>query len=184
MMDPTVHIAQIARLFVLVTLLVAAWGKSTNFRRFRDSLARSFPLPGNTTVLAALAVITAEWLIVGLIALGGAMSRVGLVAGFVVLSLFTVVIAGALARGQAIVCNCFGPSTQPISVHDLVRNALLLAACGFAFVTHPGDPGISRGSSIALIGVAVILFLITTSLRDIHVLLGLKPEDQAGWKAR
>lgn len=176
-MDLIVYVSEAARLFVLVTLVGAAWSKSMAMGQFADSLSESFPRLAKTSRFAAIAIVGAEWLIAGLIATGGTISQVGLAAAFALFSVFAGVIALALAQGRAIICNCFGRSTRPISVHDLVRNALLIVACGLAFAAHTGGHGLPPFAYVPLVGVAIIMFLISTRLHDIHLLLMAKQED-------
>jgi len=54
---------------------------------------------------------------------------------FVVLCLFSVLIASALVRGQSFSCACFGSSDRPISGWTLARNVVLIAVAVLLWVT-------------------------------------------------
>ncbi len=169
-------VVEICRLYVLIALLFAAWGKTIGFAAFRRSLAESFPALARVDAAVALAIVSAEWSIALLMLIVGASSRVGSVAALVLLSLFTAVIGTALASGRAIVCSCFGASGHRIGRVDVVRNLTLIIAAAVAVVGPAGEDAWLPIQQLTLAGMATILVLASVWLRDLGWLLRAKPQ--------
>lgn len=173
-------LVEICRLYVLIALAFAAWGKTMGFAAFRRSLAESFPsLPRvDARAGAALAssIVAAEWTIALSMLAGGAAARVGSVAALLLLSLFTATIGAALASGRAIVCSCFGASSHRIGSVDFVRNLALTAAAAVAVAWPTGEGAWPPIQQLTLAGIATILVLASVWLRDLGWLLRAKPE--------
>lgn len=177
MMESTVYISEASRLYVLIALLLAAWGKTIGFGKFRKELIDSFPSLSNVSALVALLIVAAEWLIAALLLSGGAASRAGLAAALALFSVFTAVISVSLVQERAMVCSCFGSSSHRISAHDLVRNVLFMGAAGFSLMHPPIDGSIDGISRTSLAGVALIIFLLSTSMQDVALLLRARVEE-------
>lgn len=174
MMEAIAHLAEAGRLYVLIALVLAAWGKSIGFARFRETLAESFPGMGNAAASIALAIVSAEWSIAGMLLGGGAASRAGLAAALALFSLFAAVIAWSLIQDRAIVCSCFGTSSHRISIYDLIRNLLFICASAFALRYLSPATSIEPVAEAALAGIAIIVLLLSTALQDIALLLRAK----------
>jgi hypothetical protein len=168
---------EICRLYVMLALLFAAWGKTMGFAAFRRSLADSFPSLARVDAAVAFAIVSAEWAIVFLMLIGGAASRIGIIAALVLLSLFTMVIGATLASGRAIVCNCFGASSHRIGGVDVARNLALTAAAAIAVAGPMGEDAWPPIQQLTLAGIAMILVLASVWLRDLGWLLRAKPQD-------
>lgn len=117
----------VARLVLAGVLLAAALpkladpaafaAKLPNYRVFPEALANILAATAPMLeLLAAAAVLT------GRLYRGGVWLTVGL------MSVFTALIASALARGIDLDCGCFGAAVQaePVGALDLVRNIVLL----------------------------------------------------------
>lgn len=169
-------LVEICRLYVLIALLFAAWGKTAGFAAFRESLADSFPALARVAAAVAFAIVAAEWTIALLMLAGGASARIGVIAALALLSLFTLVIGAALASGRAIVCSCFGASGHRIGIVDFVRNLALTAAAAVAVVLSTGGDAWPPIQQLTLAGIATILVLASVWLRDLGWLLRAKPE--------
>ncbi len=175
-LSTTTVLIEICRLYVLIALLFAAWGKTAGFSAFRVSLADSFPALARVDAAVAFAIVAAEWTIALLMLVGGAPARIGIVAALMLLSLFTVVIGAALVSGRAIVCSCFGASGHRIGIVDFVRNLALTAAAAIAMIWPTGDSAWPPVQQLTLAGIATILVLASVWLRDLGWLLRAKPE--------
>lgn len=173
-------LVEICRLYVLIALLFAAWGKTAGFAAFRVSLADSFPALARVDAAVALAIVAAEWTIALLMLVGGAPARIGIVAALALLSLFTLVIGASLASGRAIVCSCFGASGHRIGIVDFVRNLVLTAAAAVVAALTVIWPTVDGAwppiQQLTLAGIATILVLASVWLRDLGWLLRAKPE--------
>ena len=167
---------EICRLYVLIALLFAAWGKTAGFAAFRVSLADSFPALARADAAVAFAIVAAEWTIALLMLVGGAPARIGIVAALALLSLFTLVIGAALASGRAIVCSCFGASGHRIGIVDFVRNLALTAAAAVGVIWPMDEGAWPPIQQLTLAGIATILVLASVWLRDLGWLLRAKPE--------
>lgn len=172
----TPALVEICRLYVLIALLFAAWGKTAGFAAFRKSLADSFPALVRVDAAVAFAIVAAEWTIALSMLVAGAPARTGIVAALVLLSLFTVVIGAALASGRAIVCSCFGASGHRIGIVDFVRNLALTAAAAVVVIRSTSEDAWPPIQQLTLAGIATILVLASVWLRDLGWLLRAKPE--------
>jgi hypothetical protein len=86
----------------------------------------------------------------------------GAVVAFVLLALFTVVLARAVRAGVSTACTCFGAvSAEPVSGSDLLRNGLLAAAAVAAW----GTPAPTAPSPLAVALLAVSLAAGTALVR-------------------
>lgn len=169
----TDYVAEICRLWLLIAVLIAAAGKSIAFGRFRSDLAASFPELGSAAVPLAAAIVAIEWLLLVLLASGGAAGRYGLIAAALLFAALTAVVGVALAQDRTVVCSCFGGASHRLSGYDLLRNSLLIGAAVFGALAPPLRD-IDVFSHIALAGIAVILFQLSTGLQDIAAVLKIK----------
>lgn len=166
-------LAEGSRWYVLLALLAAAAAKSFDFSGFRDSLSRSFPSFVRFHGVMAAGIVAAEWLIALALLAGGPLARIGIAAALAMFVVFTAVIATSIARGRAIVCNCFGTSTHRVSHLDVVRNLALTAAAAIA-MAH-GMPSLPWSVQLVLAGLAAIGVAVSVWLRDLAWLLRAKP---------
>ncbi len=139
-----------ASAYVLATVFVVASASKLAAGSRTASTFHALGLPAARRM--AWAVPAVELLVA--VALVAAPS-VGAVAALVVLVLFSVVLARAVASGIGAPCACFGrPRSDPVSIVDLVRNVLLsllaVAALGTGRPTRP-----SLGE-MAIVGAAVV----------------------------
>jgi hypothetical protein len=87
--------------------------------------------------------------------------RIGGVGAVVTLGAFSVFLARAVRAGVTAGCNCFGQArTEPVSGHDLVRNAMLAALAAAALsASRPVVPSLVAtvaAVAIVLAGVVVL----------------------------
>jgi hypothetical protein len=106
--------------------------------------ARQFGLPSVLATAVGYLLPPLEIVIATMLLLPG-LARFGAHAGLVLILLFTVLAAIALARGRTPRCNCFGPlSRHGLGIKTLVRN-LLLASLLLAATTvyRPDEQGLT-----------------------------------------
>lgn len=113
--------------------------------------------------LAARAVPVVELLVA--VALLAA-PRAGAIGALALLVPFTAVLAGAVRSGSEAPCNCFGAArVDPVSVVDVVRNALLIALAVAAVTATvpvvPGAPAVVTTVAAAGCGLALLSSLRT-----------------------
>jgi uncharacterized membrane protein YphA (DoxX/SURF4 family)/peroxiredoxin len=169
-----------ARILLALVFVTAAAGKFADqagtrralgdFRvpsAFLKPLGLLLPLAELATAVALLLQPSARW---------GALSAA------ILLSLFIAGIAGAMARGEAPDCHCFGQiSSSPAGPRTLARNAVLIAPAALVVAYGPGtsiDAWVSARSNAELVafftGVAAValgafcvrLWLTNRGLRD------------------
>ncbi|HSX59826.1 MAG TPA: MauE/DoxX family redox-associated membrane protein [Tahibacter sp.] len=167
------HIAEICRWWLLCALLVAAFGKTFAFARFRAELAASFPELRGGVAAVAPAIVAVEWLLVVLIACGGDPARGGMAAAAALFAAMTLVVAVALVQDRTVVCRCFGGAGHAVSGYDLLRNGLLIGAAGFG-AWMPTVSGVDVFAQIALAAIGFMLFQLSTNLRDIATVLRIE----------
>lgn len=166
-------IAEACRWYVLLALLAAVAGKAAGFAEFRHSLARSVPSLARFDSLLAWGIVSAEAAIALALLAGGTAGRVGMGAALAMFVVFTAVVATSIARGRAIVCNCFGTSTHRVGRLDVARNLVLIAAAALV-VTHGAVP-MPWPVEWLLAGLAAIGVAASVWLRELAWLLRAKP---------
>jgi peroxiredoxin len=170
-MSAAIYLAETCRLYVLIALAFAAWGKSVRLDEFRESLVDSFGVPQGMSGLAAVGIVGLEWSTAALILGRGTWERIGMLIALLLLAAFTAVILVALLGNRIIRCRCFGSSNHTISAYDVARNATFISACGFNLAASSRDAAIDPLSHVMIAGVALIAFLISVRLRDIAHLI-------------
>lgn len=148
---------------VLAVSAVAKLRSRAAFAAFADSVGRVRLLPARLARPAAATVAAAETTAVALLVVPP-LARAGLVLAAVLLAMFTLVVAAAMARGVEAPCRCFGASERPYGPAHLARNVLLLALVAFALLSSPPatyDPaGVAVSAFAALAGTLVVVFLV------------------------
>lgn len=167
------YLSEACRLYILVVLFASAAGKARAIGRFAETLEVLVHLPARWSRSAAIVIVASELLVALALVAGGVAAHRGMAAALVLFLAFTAVLLIALVQRQTASCNCFGASDHPISAWDLVRNLLLIAACATFLLLGPSAVGLTLGTWLLLLGVAVIAFLISTNLHRIASLLRL-----------
>lgn len=165
-------LAEIVRWFGALLLLSAAWGKWRTLAEFRHNLGASFGFaPGTATVLAPLVVVT-ELLLGALIAFDHGLALTAMAAAWLLLAALTLLVGYKFLRQDVVRCSCFGEQGRPVSVYDLLRNLLVLAALGFAVghgTTTPLPPTGLTAVTAFLLG--LILNMLALRFHDIATVL-------------
>lgn len=167
MIETATYVSEACRLYVLFVLLAAVAGKAAAMGDFRETVAELFHLPERGARGAAFGVVGAEGLIALALAAGGHWARTGMAAAMALFMVFGAVILGALVQRRAIICNCFGGRGHVISIHDLLRNLALVAACSFWLLSVPAGASLDPVAWLLLSGIALIAFLVSTHLNEI-----------------
>lgn len=171
MIETTAYVAEACRLYILVVLVAAVAGKLAAMAEFRDTVAALLPIPERAADAAALAVAGAEALAAILLAAGGGWARSGMAGALLLFILFTAAISIALVQGKRVNCRCFGGGGHALSVYDVIRNGILMAACGFYLRFGVAGIAIEPIGWLLLSGVALILFVVSTNLDEIALLV-------------
>jgi thiol-disulfide isomerase/thioredoxin len=147
------------RILLAGVFLTAAIGKLSDLSGSRAAV-REFGVPrrladGLGTALPGVELITCVALLLQPTAIVGAALSLALLVGF------TAGIAGAILRGEAPDCHCFGQiHSEPAGPSSLVRNGMLAALAVVNLVDGPGQSiagfGHDGGDEVGL-GVAVLL---------------------------
>lgn len=166
-MGTAVYVAEVCRLYVLISLFCAAAGKSVRIDEFRRSLVDYFDVPQGIGGSAAAVIVGFEGLIAALILGRGVWGHIGMLAALLLLTAFTAVIVVALVKDRVIRCRCFGDSNHRISAYDVARNIGFVSACVFSLSFDSSSLVLDWLSYALLAPMAFILFLISVSLRDI-----------------
>lgn len=157
--------AELARWLVLWALLFAAGAKSIGFAAFKASIVDGFPKLSTQAGAWASLVIAAEWGIGLAMLFGGGALRLASLAAALLFACFTGVIALALARGEALVCTCFGAGGRQVGIADLVRGMLFASAASWAGMAAPSN-GLPTPEHVLLAGLGIALVLPTVWMRE------------------
>lgn len=123
------HLVAVLRCMLAVVFLVSAVGKVRSrgaATAFAASLRDMRLMPDRVTGVVAGAVITVEFALVALMAVGWLVAGFAVAAGL--LSGMTAAIVAVVRRGLRASCNCFGVASAPLGYRHVVRNALPLSA--------------------------------------------------------
>jgi peroxiredoxin/uncharacterized membrane protein YphA (DoxX/SURF4 family) len=133
----------IARLFLAVVFLIAAFGKLADLQGSRRAVA-AFGVPEVIAGPVGLALPLAELAVVVFL-LWGRTAWGASIGALVLLGAFIAGISISLARGQKPDCHCFGSIySEPIGASTLIRNVVLAGVA--LFITIEGRP--TAGKSV------------------------------------
>lgn len=165
------YVSVVCRLYVCAVLAYSSIGKALAFQDFRESLSESFQLGARSAKYGAAGLVAVEGSTALLMLSGGARARAGEAIALALFLLLTGLIASVLMSGRALVCNCFGQSTERVSSYDLVRNALFTAASGVC-AALPVSSGFFDAAAFALLlATALIALVVSVHLREIVFIL-------------
>jgi hypothetical protein len=166
------YVAEICRLYVVVLLFASAGGKSFAFFEFERTLSEAMSVPAHLGRCIALGIVGAEYLAAMMSATGGVSAEFGMAMALLLSVLFTGFVATMLVQEKSIRCNCFGgASNDKISAVDLVRNAILMAACAFYLLGPPSAHSLSIATSLLLLPAALIGVLLTANVKGVSYVL-------------
>jgi len=154
----------VLRLALAAVFATAGVGKLLDRHGSRQALA-DFGVPRRFTAAAAIALPTVELAVaLGLVIRPTAQPAAAI--GVILLLLFVAGIAGALARGRAPDCHCFGQiHSSPAGAGTLARNAGLALIAGFVAAAGPGPAIVSwvsagRGHAFVLGGLLLLILAV------------------------
>lgn len=157
------HIPLYCQACIGLVFSLSFFGKLNRLTEFARTIESFNILPPRYSRNTALLFLGAELLVVISVLLGNRLAVLGLALAGILLGLFSIAIASALARGIKTSCNCFGKSSDVIAPYDLLRNAALIAFTLVALVPYFTTPSIEQirmrvaFSDWLLIGLAAII---------------------------
>lgn len=167
------------RLLLALVFATAAAGKLADQQGTRGTLG-DFGMPEWSRAPLALLLPLAE-LATAVALVIEQSARWGAIAALSLLVLFAAGIAGAMARGEAPDCHCFGQiSSAPAGRGTLIRNAFLAAPAVFITAYGPGDAIdswlsarsatelVATGTGIATVALAAFCLRLLTENRRLH----------------
>lgn len=120
-------VLRVARIALGLVFVVAGLAKIVNLGAFADQVHNFRILP---VALENLAAMTLPWIevVAGLALLLGLRARSGAVLAAVLMAVFTVAVAQAMARGLDFECGCFGTADSTrVGLEKLLQNLGLTA---------------------------------------------------------
>lgn len=162
-----VDIAEACRMYLLLVLLLSTGGKLVGIRAFSKSVSDSLKLGRRSGVLVAVAVTSAEGLIMLLLMCGGVEALLGMKLALLLFVIMTVVLAASVRMKQPMYCQCFGQASHVASVYDVSRNAIVIVAAAFGAMHLSDTKSPDLVSSMMLFGIGTIVFIISANLREI-----------------
>ena len=128
LLHPTARRA--AQIVAGLIFLASALAKIADLPAFAVSIHNFRLEPVIPLVATNLLAMTIPWieLIAGLALVGGVRPRAGAIVYTVLLSVFTIGVAAAMARGLSFDCGCFGKaSAGPVGLKKLAENFAMIA---------------------------------------------------------
>jgi uncharacterized membrane protein HdeD (DUF308 family) len=150
--------------FLGIVFLAAGVVKLANLRDFAQTVGQVLPVNARIVHGIALGAPVAECL-AGLLLLGG--SRLGALAAFLLLGLFSLAAGISGRRGKQIRCSCFGPlSGETLGKATVYRNGVLAMVAGVALVSQPAPTAPARltgilSAAVFLAVTACLPFIVT-----------------------
>lgn len=168
-MEVTSYLSAFSRLFIFTVLLFSAIGKGRTFDQFKQNLNQSFRVPNKWTTVLTTLIIAVEGLLASVIFLNNQFTYWAMLGALILFTGFTVLISITVIQDRLVRCNCFGQDDEYISYLDIIRNVVLMLACGiFLFVDQPVS--LAEPIQLLLSGMAFIAYLIITNLKNIDTI--------------
>lgn len=169
------YVAIGCRAALAIVFLLAVTGKVVgrgSFREFTASVVAMRVIPAHAAKLAASASVTAEALVVVLMA---SPFKVTTIAGCALAGLLSITFSGAIAaslrRGNRAPCRCFGRSATPLGARHLARNAILLIVSVAGVAASLGTGGVHAAAAIVAAGAGLFAGIAIAAYDDIAELL-------------
>ncbi len=166
-MNALPYLTELCRLFIFVVLLLSSVGKARTFGKFRDNLSNSFKVPEAWTKAATILIIGVEGFLAVVILLNNEFTYMAMWGALLLFVGFTLLISVSVIQDRLIRCNCFGQNEEYISSLDIVRNMVLLLACGFFLYSYQ-TISMAMPIQLLLFGMAFIAYLVVTNLKNIE----------------
>jgi hypothetical protein len=164
------------RWLIGLAFAASATGKARALGSFRSTIIEFGVLPARLAPAAAVATITAEGLVVVLVAAGGVLSAAGFALALGLLAVFSAILGAALRKHANVSCNCFGPSERRVSWYDMARNGLLGLCCAGGLGVWAGSAGGHQSPAlIVVLGLAAAGFLVIAANLDDFIEIARKP---------
>ena len=165
-MSMSLYLVEFCRLFIFMILLFSSIGKGRTFSQFRDNLTESFRIPGPWATTATTLIIAVEGLLSIGILINTGLTYLAMWGALILFIGFTLFISATVIQDRLVRCNCFGQDEEYISYLDIIRNVVLLLACGF-FLYGVQPMAFTLPLQLLLFGMAFIAYLIVTNLKNI-----------------
>lgn len=159
---------ELIRLVLALVFLFAAFAKSRAPGRFRQTITDAVGLPNAMAAFVAPALILLEWLLALTLLSGTVLVPAAMAAAASLLSVMSIWLVMVLLRGEPVKCSCFGDSSRPISLPDLLRNGLLLAAtCSHLCFASSVNLSLPWPDEMLLAGLALILAMVLVEFHEV-----------------
>lgn len=169
------YVSAYCRIIVGLAFLASSLPKAYGLPTFEQTIKSFRLVPDAWSWLVARFLLLGEFLVAAVTLAGTRFWWLGLLLAIIFLSAFSVAIASTLRRNIRTRCNCFGPSTGPLSLYDVWRNVgfVICALVGISILfMSPNQQERLDFQSWGLVGVAAAISLaIWLNLQDIVRLL-------------
>jgi hypothetical protein len=159
-MTMSFYLAELIRLTLGLTLLWAAWGKTSGYSVFVSNLSESFYFPHAIATFTAPLLILLEWALALILIVKLEPLTLAMYITLMLFISFTAMIIFAHFRDQVVKCNCFGEQHRPVSQFDMIRNLILILSCVYYLQLMPTQ--LTATPIIFLSSEQVLLFLSAT----------------------
>jgi len=159
------YLATFARMVVGVVFAVSALGKTRNPPAFERAITNFHIVPAPLVKMAAYLLLCAEFMVFGLMLLGGRFLWVGFLFAVLLLLAFSAALLSVLVRGIKTSCNCFGPAEKPVTGSDLLRNVGFIgwAVVGWWVISSPDAQASLKAIEQILLAFLATAFVISWS---------------------
>lgn len=174
-------VAQTCQLFLIVVLVIGVKEKIRSFPVFRQSVEKLVDWTdgidkGAIALFFSGGIVVLELALIFLMISGGRYLVIGVAGTASLVTIFTILIAIARGQKREVNCNCFGASTDAISILDVVRNIVIISVCGvYLYICNRNMAGALSESTplrdFALFCLAIAFANYTINLKPIKSLL-------------
>lgn len=157
------YLLTFCRVVICLTFAVSSFSKTLNVPKFKQTVISFNLLPRRLSGIIAILFIFCEYIVTGLIFIGGKLLLPGFLLAILLLLIFCSALAFVLLKRLSVPCNCFGSSEKPDTFSDIWRNIgfILCALVGcivFVWSQHIAEHlGIGEG---IITGVGAVVFVV------------------------
>jgi uncharacterized membrane protein YphA (DoxX/SURF4 family) len=160
-----------SRIVTALVFALSGMGKLRDLSAFERAVANFRILPQGIVKVTASLFVAGELIVVVLMFLEGGFLLSGFLLAMFLLLLFSIALLSVLARKLQTSCNCFGPSTKPMSHYDVLRNVGLMVCAfigWFALSTFPdGQAGLKVAEVVLLGPIAITCSVLWIKIGDL-----------------
>lgn len=167
------YVAVFCRCVIGIVFVASLVGKLRDIRTFIETISQFRILPKTLHRTAAYGFLLAELIVAICMIIGGILLLPGFILAIVLLLSFSIALVSVLHRRINTSCNCFGATTNAVSLYDVWRNTafIISAIAGCIALTNTIQTSVAVTESVLLALVAALFVVIWLYFGEVAQLL-------------